>query len=154
VQRVWLLLGGVVTAGVLLWPAAGAAARRASLRAQAPAPASLAPGGSIAWRPEGRKAQARVSPQGLADALVAAGAVRAMQMDINPDWISFAIYEPNPDGSPRGARVMGTGGPGGLWLTPYPRDFFAVLIKPAVFTGGKGTVGAAPVNATAKVKVK
>jgi Phosphodiester glycosidase len=99
-------------------------------------------------------AQARVSPQGLADALVAAGAVRGMQMDINPDWTSFALYEPNPDGTLRGARVMGTGGPGGLWLSPYARDFFVMLIKPAVAPGGSGTVGNTPVAASGKVPVK
>jgi hypothetical protein len=99
-------------------------------------------------------AQARVTPQGLAEALVAAGAVRGMQLDINPDWVSFAIYEANPDGSVSGTRVMGTGGPGSLWFAPYSRDFFAVLIKPVVVPGGSGTVGAAPVNATARVKPK
>lgn len=99
-------------------------------------------------------AQARVTPQGLADALVAAGAVRGMQLDINPDWVSFALYEANADGSASGTRVMGTGGPGNLWLSPYSRDFFAVLIKPVVVPGGSGTVGAAPVNASARVKVK
>lgn len=99
-------------------------------------------------------AQARVSPQGLADALVAAGAVRGMQMDINPDWISFVLYDQNPDGSLRGDRVMGTGGPGGLWLSSYARDFFVMLIKPAVAPGGSGTVGNAPVTGSAKVPVK
>ena len=47
-----------------------------------------------------------------------------MQMDINPDWITFVLYDQNPDGSVRGGRVMGTGGPGGLYLSPYARDFF------------------------------
>lgn len=98
--------------------------------------------------------QARVTPQGLADAMVAAGAVRAMQMDINPDWVSFALYEPNPDGSPSGRRVMGTGGPGSLWLSPYSRDFFASVIKPVVLPGGSRPLGRAPVTVTATAKVK
>jgi len=98
-------------------------------------------------------AQARVSPQGLADALVAAGAVRGMQLDINPDWVTFILYDQHPDGSVTGARVMGTGGPGGLYLAPYARDFFAVLLEPHVVPGGAGAVGATPVNAVAKVKL-
>jgi hypothetical protein len=98
-------------------------------------------------------AQARVSPQGLADALVAAGAVRGMQLDINPDWINFQLYEQNADGSVRSQRVMGTGGPGGAYLSPYARDFFAMVIKPTVAPGGTGTVGAAPVNLTATARV-
>jgi hypothetical protein len=97
-------------------------------------------------------AQARVSPQGLADALVAAGAVRGMQLDINPDWTSFVLYGQNPDGSVSGSRVMGTGGPGGLYLSPYARDFFAVLLEPHIVPGGSGAIGAAPVNVTAKIK--
>jgi hypothetical protein len=99
-------------------------------------------------------AEARVSPQGLADALVAAGAVRAMQMDINPDWVTFVLYDQNPDGSIRGGRVMGTGGPGGIYLSPYARDFVAMLIKPAVAPGGGGLIGNAPVQANATVAIK
>lgn len=96
---------------------------------------------------------ARVTPQGLAEAMVAAGAVRAMEMDINPDWVSFVLYEPNPDGSPAGRRVMGTGGPGALFLAPYSRDFFAATIKPVVVPGGAGTLGVAPLTVAAKAKV-
>jgi hypothetical protein len=97
-------------------------------------------------------AQARVSPQGLADALVAAGAVRGMQLDINPDWTTFVLYGQNADGSVSGSRVMGSGGPGGVYLSPSERDFFAVLLEPHVVAGGTGVVGAAPVAATAKIK--
>ena len=97
-------------------------------------------------------AQARVSPQGLADALVAAGAVRGMQLDINPDWTSMVLYTPNPDGSVSGYRTMGSGGPGGLYLSPYARDFFAVILEPHVVTGATATIGAPAVNAAAKIK--
>jgi hypothetical protein len=134
-----------------------------------PVPAAASPGawgGSVAGVATARSgvgvdangalvvAQARVSPQGLADALVAAGAQRGMQMDINPDWVSFALYDVNPDGSIRGGRVMGTGGPGNVWLSPYARDFFAMLIKPAVAAGGGGLIGNAPVQASTKVAIK
>jgi hypothetical protein len=97
-------------------------------------------------------AQARVSPQGLADALVAAGAVRGMELDINPDWTSFVLYDQGADGSVSGARVMGSGGPGGLFLSPYARDFFAVLLEPHVVAGATAAIGAPPVAATAKIK--
>jgi len=97
-------------------------------------------------------AQARVTPQGLADALVAAGAVRGMQLDINPDWTSMVIFNPNPDGSPSGYRTMGSGGPGGLFLSPYARDFFAVILEPHVVAGGTGVVGAPTVNTAVKIK--
>ncbi len=98
-------------------------------------------------------AQARVTPQGLADALVAAGAVRGMQLDINPDWTSMVLYNPNPDGSPSGYRTMGSGGPGGLYLSPYGRDFFAVRARAAHRGRWRpGTVGTPPVAATAKIK--
>jgi len=134
-----------------------------------PVPAAASPGswgGSVAGVATARSgvgvdangalvvAQARVTPQGLADALVAAGVQRGMQMDINPDWVSFALYDVNPDGSIRGGRVMGTGGPGNVWLSPYARDFFAMLIKPAVAAGGGGLIGNAPVQASTKVAIK
>jgi len=97
---------------------------------------------------------ARVVPQGLAQAMIAAGAVRAMQMDINPDWVTFGFFGTNPDGSVSGARVMGTGGPSNLFLTPHTRDFFAVVLEPHVVPGGSKVVGAPPVGAPAKVKVR
>lgn len=133
----------------------------------APTPAAGSPGawgGSVAGVATARSgvgvdangalvlAQARVSPQGLADALSAAGAVRAMQLDINPDWTTMVVYDQNADGSVSGRKVMGSGGPGGLYLAPYGRDFFAVLIKPAVAPGGTAAIGNAPVKATARVK--
>lgn len=97
-------------------------------------------------------AQARVTPQGLADALVAAGAVRGMQLDINPDWTAMVLYDQNADGSVSGYRTMGSGGPGGLYLSPYARDFFAVVLEPHVVAGGTGLVGAPTVNTLAKIK--
>lgn len=98
-------------------------------------------------------AQARVSPQGLAEALAAAGALRAMQLDINPDWTTLVLYQQNPDGSVSGGRTMGSGGPGGLYLAPYARDFFAVLLEPHVVPGGAGTIGVPPVAVTARIRL-
>jgi hypothetical protein len=38
----------------------------------------------------------------LADLLVRAGAVRAMELDINTDWVDFFTYGPGPPGAPVG----------------------------------------------------
>ena len=37
----------------------------------------------------------------LADLLVRAGAVRAMELDINTDWVNFSVYQP---ATPTGRR--------------------------------------------------
>jgi hypothetical protein len=136
---------------------------------RAPVPSAANPGawgGSVAGTATARSAvgvdangalvlaQARVTPQGLADALVAAGAVRAMQLDINPDWTAFVLYDPLPDGSVGARRVMGTGGPGGLYLSPYTRDFFAVVVRAAVVPGASAVIGVAPVNTTTRITSK
>ena len=43
--------------------------------------------GGLVW------AGGRVSPLDLANALIAAGVVRGMQLDINPDWVGFNSYD-------------------------------------------------------------
>ncbi len=70
-------------------------------------------------------AAADLTARGLATALVRAGAVRAIELDINPEWPTFIVYAhrgglhpsmfvPNPQQSPR------------RYLSPDSRDFFAV----------------------------
>ena len=64
----------------------------------------------------------------LAAALIRAGAVRAMELDINPYWVSFITY-----------GGFGARGPANLlpdmnrvatrYLTPDDRDFFAVYVR-------------------------
>ena len=64
----------------------------------------------------------------LAAALIRAGAVRAMELDINPYWVSFITYS--------GSGALG---PSNLlpdmhraatrYLTPDDRDFFAVYLR-------------------------
>ncbi len=64
----------------------------------------------------------------LADTLVAAGAVRAMQLDINSYWITFNFYRWVAQGS--GGYLVGTKltpaieRPANRYLTPDTRDFF------------------------------
>ena len=57
--------------------------------------------GGLVW------AGGRVSPNDLARALVAGGAVRGMQLDINPDWVNFNLYAPGPDNVVHGQPVYG-----------------------------------------------
>ena len=74
-----------------------------------------------------------LDPASLARLLVAAGAVRAMELDINHEWVSFATFT-HPgglgNGSPTGANLI----PGmyyspSHYLAPYSRDFFAVSAR-------------------------
>jgi len=72
---------------------------------------------------------------GLATALVRAGAIRAIELDINPEWPTFIVYGhkgglrpwmfvPNPQQSPR------------RYLSPDSRDFFALYRR----AGARATV--------------
>jgi len=66
----------------------------------------------------------------LADMLLAARVIRAVELDINPEWVAGYFYSHHG-----GARVSPTavvpGQPGapGSFLTPYSRDFFTVLTR-------------------------
>jgi hypothetical protein len=95
--------------------------------------------GGLVWAGGG------VSPLALADALVAGGAVRGMQMDINPAWVNFNLYQPGFDGVVHGSPVYGATGPD-RYLSPNSRDFIAVLIRAAVVPGAPEKVGLAPVD--------
>jgi hypothetical protein len=72
-----------------------------------------------------------LTPALLAELLVAAGAVRAMQLDINPEWVSFATFSR----AGAGGALIGTNLLAGMYyapshyLEPYSRDFFAVFAK-------------------------
>jgi hypothetical protein len=98
-------------------------------------------GGSITWR-SGIGVTATgdlvyaggpyLDPAALARLLVAAGAVRAMELDINPEWVSFSTFA-------HAGGVAGQGIVGGVnllagmyfqpvhYLQPFSRDFFAVF---------------------------
>ncbi len=99
-------------------------------------------GGSSVWRSaigvdaEGHLIYAggpALDPAGLAKVLVAAGATRAMELDINPEWVSFNTYVASPDGQP--TDVVGTKLLPGMnfspehYLAPSSRDFVAILSK-------------------------
>jgi hypothetical protein len=64
----------------------------------------------------------------LAQIMIHAGAVRAMEMDINPYWTSFITYDaPGAHGAAN--LVPGMNRPPQRYLTPDDRDFFAVYVK-------------------------
>jgi hypothetical protein len=70
-----------------------------------------------------------LDPAALARLLVAAGAVRAMELDINPEWVSFATFTHAAGGGLAGGvnLLAGMYFSPGHYLQPFSRDFFAVL---------------------------
>ena len=68
------------------------------------------------------------SPGDLARALAAAGAVVAMELDINPEWVQLDVA--SRPGGPLRAAVPGQHRPANQYLTGWTRDFIAVLAPP------------------------
>ena len=72
----------------------------------------------------------------LADLLVRAGAVRAMELDINTDWVNFATYSPaTPTGpaTPANGRDLLSdmaGAPNRYFEPWWSRDFFTLSARP------------------------
>jgi hypothetical protein len=100
--------------------------------------------GALLW------AGGRLTPADLANAMVAAGAVRAMQLDINPDWVNFNQYDVGADGTAVGNGVFGATGPN-RYLSPDPRDFVAVLVRGTVAVGASGGAGAPALAGTVRL---
>jgi hypothetical protein len=79
----------------------------------------------------------------LANLLVRAGAVRAMELDINTDWVNFSAYHPSTSGglaAPSNGRELlpaMTGTPARYFETWWARDFITMsaVVKP---TSSKG----------------
>ena len=93
----------------------GAATWRSAVGVDASGALIFASGGSI-------------PPAALADALVAAGAQRAMELDINPQWVSFHTYDVGSDGAVTGTRcVRHVGAP----RRPLPEAGRARLLRTA-----------------------
>jgi hypothetical protein len=72
-----------------------------------------------------------LSVRALAQALLADGAVRAMELDINPRWVAGYVYAHLGHATPTVALplVPGQTGIPGQYLQPYFRDFFTVLAR-------------------------
>jgi hypothetical protein len=68
-----------------------------------------------------------LSPSMIARALVGAGVVRAVELDINPEWVAGYLYI-HHRGVPSAVPVVpGQLGIPGRFLAPYSRDFFTIL---------------------------
>jgi hypothetical protein len=78
--------------------------------------------GQLVWA-----AGEQLSPADLADALVTAGAVRAIELDINPDWVAGYLYTHRATGPVAVPVVSGQLGIAGQLLAPDSRDFLAVV---------------------------
>ncbi len=75
----------------------------------------------------------------LADVLIRAGAVRAMELDINTDWVQYSIFT-----APLGTTINGghgkslvpsmVGPPSRYFTTWWNRDFFTVSLRPSETT--------------------
>jgi hypothetical protein len=67
----------------------------------------------------------------LAQALRTAGAVRAVELDINPEWVAGYVYAHHGRHGPLTPEplVPGQHGVPGFFLTPYSRDFLVVVAR-------------------------
>ncbi len=71
-----------------------------------------------------------LSVQTLADVLRRAGAVRAMELDINPAWTSFMSYTAGPDpANPAPAKLTDFSRPADRYYQPSSRDFVAAYLR-------------------------
>jgi hypothetical protein len=100
--------------------------------------------GGLVW------AGGRLSPQDLANALVAGGAVRGMQLDINPDWVGFNSYDVGADNIAHGNGLFGATGTD-RYLHPDGRDFIAIFVRGTVAKGVTAKLGAAPLRARVRI---
>ncbi len=64
----------------------------------------------------------------LADVMIRAGAVRAMELDINTYWTTFIHYR-HPGASGAANLLASMDRPSDRYLTPDDRDFFAVYLR-------------------------
>ena len=78
--------------------------------------------GQLVWA-----AGEHLSPAMIARALLGAGVVRAVQLDINPEWIAGYVYTHHPGGPTAVPVVPGQFGIPGRFLAPHGRDFFTIL---------------------------
>jgi hypothetical protein len=64
-------------------------------------------------------------PVDLANALIGAGAVRGMELDINPEWVQMDTAA--TPGAPLAAQIPGQNRPADQCQAGWTRDFVAVL---------------------------
>jgi Phosphodiester glycosidase len=77
----------------------------------------------------------------LGNILVRAGAVRAMELDINTDWVNFSSYQPSTPSGPasaaNGSELLAgmTGTPGRYFEPWWARDFITMSAGPVSTNG-------------------
>jgi hypothetical protein len=73
----------------------------------------------------------------LADALLAAHVTRAVELDINPEWVAAYLYGHQGGKGPLAPVPIVPGQPGvpGQFLAPYSRDFFTVVTRASTPAG-------------------
>lgn len=70
-----------------------------------------------------------ISPTTIAHALLSAGVRRAVQLDINPEWVAGYLYVHGGKGLAAMQVTPSQPGIPGQLLSPYNRDFFTILAK-------------------------
>jgi hypothetical protein len=72
-----------------------------------------------------------LTPVALAAALTNARVQRAVELDINPEWVAGYLYGHHHGRRPLAAVPIVPGQPGvpGQFLTPYSRDFFTIVAR-------------------------
>jgi hypothetical protein len=84
----------------------------------------IAGDGQLVWA-----AGEKLSPAAIAQALVGAGVQRAVELDINPEWVAGYLYAHGRRGPSAEPVVAGQNGIPGRFLEPYSRDFFTILAR-------------------------
>ena len=70
-----------------------------------------------------------LSARTLADLLDRAGAVRAMELDINPEWVSYMWYSQSSAGGVAPHKMLDFARPADRYFSTNSRDFFAVYAR-------------------------
>ena len=65
----------------------------------------------------------------LAAGLISAHVVRAVELDINPEWVASYLYAHRPRSLAAVQQVVGQPGVPGQFIAPYERDFFVVAAR-------------------------
>jgi hypothetical protein len=67
----------------------------------------------------------------LAKTLISANVQRAVELDINPQWVAAYLYKHHDTGSSVTPLLVVPGAPGvpGQFLQPYSRDFFTLAVR-------------------------
>lgn len=68
-------------------------------------------------------------PSTLAEALLSAGSVNAIQLDINPPWVRFFLYQSKGNGEYTSFPLLTSMQGGKEYLSRYNKDFFYVYKK-------------------------